>query len=319
MEQNEELLAKMYYRMNQARAFDERVANLCNKGKISSNVHLSIGQEASAVASCMALESGDLVTLTHRCHAQAIGFGLNINRMMADLFGKSGGYNNGKGGDTYYCDITKGSLGSSGISWVQYTTACGAALTQKLNKTGKIVLCFGGDGSTNEGDFHEALNMASTMKLPVVFFIENNYYSKSIPIEQNMNIEEISDRAQSYGIPGLSIDGNDPYAVYDVVQNAASYARSGKGPVLIESKTYRLCGHNQEDLQLYRTKEEMSEWADYDPIQNFREQLIDMPKMSEAILNKLEENAKRSVENAVQYAENCPEPSLETVIEQIYA
>lgn len=319
MEQSEELLAKMYYRMNQSRFFEEKVNWFNSRGKIHGSIQLALGQEASSVASCLALEEGDLMTMTHRCHAQAIGFGMEIKKMMAEILGKDSGYGHGKAGSLYLSDVKSGNLGASDVPGMGYTIACGAALTQKLKKTGKVVLCFGGDGSTNEGAFHEAMNMASAWNLPVIFFIENNYYSVSTPLENHTKVENIADRALAYGIPGMTIDGNDAVEVYEATQKAADYVRSGEGPMLIESCTYRMCGHDNTDLQLYRSKDEMEEWSQYDPIANLRRQLEEDGVMTLEVLDKLEENAKRSVNEAADYASAAPDPSLPTVLEGVYA
>jgi TPP-dependent pyruvate/acetoin dehydrogenase alpha subunit len=319
MEQKEELLAKMYYRMNQARFFEEKVSWFNSKGKINGSVHLAIGQEASSVASCLALDEKDFITMTHRCHAQAIGQGMDVKKMMAELLGKETGYCQGKGGSLHLSNMADHNVGSNDVPGMGYNLACGIALAQILQKTGNIVLCFGGDGSTNEGDFHEALNLASVKQLPVIFFIENNYYSVSTAIEDHMKVESITDRAAAYEIPAVSIDGNDALEVYDATQKAAEFVRSGEGPMLIESCTYRMCGHDSSDLQLYRSKEEMEEWSQYDPIANLKNQLKEDQLMTDEVLRQLEENAKRSVNEAADFAENAPEPSLEAVLDSVYA
>ncbi|HCX64192.1 MAG TPA: pyruvate dehydrogenase, partial [Eubacteriaceae bacterium] len=194
-----ETLMEMYLRMNHARFFEEKVAYFFSRGMVHGTTHLSVGQEASGVASCMALSEGDMVSLTHRGHSQAIGFGLDINKMMAELLGKETGYCKGKGGSMHIADIENGNLGANGIVGGGYCISTGAALTQQYQKTGKIVMTFAGDGSVNEGTFHEALNLASVWKLPVIFYIENNLYGMSNPISKSMNIKDIADRAKAYG------------------------------------------------------------------------------------------------------------------------
>ena len=317
MELKKEVLATMFYRMNQSRFFDMKVNALYNQKRIAENIHLSVGQEASAIAACMAMSEGDQIIMTHRHHAQAIGSGMEIHKMMADLFGKAGGYNSGKGGSEFAGNgINLGAFNQPDMS---YTMACGVALTQKMNGTGNIVLCFGGDGTSNYGDFHEALNFASVSKLPVLFVIENNGYSGSMPVSKTMKPQKLSDRALAYGIPGMTIDGNDALEVYEMVKNASDLVRSGEGPVLIESFTYRTCGHDGRDLQLYRSQNEVAEWAGYDPINVLKEQLIEERILPENILDKLAENAEKSVEDAVSYAEQAPEPVMDSVIEHIFA
>lgn len=316
---SKEMLKEMYMRMNHARLFEEKVAYFFSRGMVHGTTHLSVGQEASGVASCMALEKGDLASLTHRGHSQAVGFGLDINMMMAELLGKETGYCKGKGGSMHIADIDNGNLGANGIVGGGYCISTGAALTQQYKKTGKLVLCFAGDGSTNEGTFHEALNLASIWKLPVIFFVENNLYGMSNPIEKSMNIKDIADRAKSYGIPGIVVDGNDAIEVYETVSKAAEGVRSGKGPVLIESKTYRWLGHSKSDAQAYRTKEEVNMWKEKDPIARLRKFMIEQDMYTAEEMDEMEKQAKQNMENAVEFAKNSPEPPVESVVEDVYA
>ncbi|QSX08115.1 thiamine pyrophosphate-dependent dehydrogenase E1 component subunit alpha [Alkalibacter rhizosphaerae] len=314
-----EILMEMYLRMNHARHFEEKVAYFFSRGMVHGTTHLSVGQEASGVASAMALDDGDLASLTHRGHSQAIGFGLDINRMMAELLGKETGYCKGKGGSMHIADIENGNLGANGIVGGGYCISTGAALTQQYNKTGKLVLCFSGDGSTNEGTFHEAVNLASIWKLPVIFFIENNLYGMSTHIEKSMNIKDIADRAKSYGIPGIIVDGNDAIEVYETVAKAAEGVRAGKGPVLIESKTYRWQGHSKSDAQAYRTKDEVEEWKEKDPIARLRKFMIDQGMATAEEMDEVEKQAKENMEKAVEFARESPEPPVESVTEDVYA
>ncbi|MFZ7121470.1 MAG: thiamine pyrophosphate-dependent dehydrogenase E1 component subunit alpha [Eubacteriaceae bacterium] len=316
---NKENVLEMYYRMNVARHFEEKVAWFFSRGMVHGTTHLSVGQEASGVASCMALEKGDLVSATHRGHSQVIGFGLDINRITAELLGKETGYCKGKGGSMHIADVENGNLGANGIVGGGYSISVGAALTQQYKKTKKIVLCFAGDGSTNEGNFHESLNLASVWKLPVIFYIENNLYGMSTPIEKHMNIKDIADRAKAYGIPGIVIDGNDAIEVYEAVEKAAEHVRSGKGPVLIESKTYRWLGHSKSDAQAYRTKEEVEEWKSKDPIRRLRQYILENKIASENEIVEVEDKSQKTMDEAVEFAKNSPEPSLESVTEDVYA
>lgn len=319
IELSEEILLRMYYKMNQARFFEEKIEYLYSSGLVHGTTYLAKGEEASGVVSCLALEKGDLASLTHRGHAQAIGFGLDVNLMMAEFMGKSAGYCKGKGGSMHIADVENGNIGANGVVGGGFTLSCGAALTQKYKKTGKVVLCFAGDGATNEGSFHEALNLASVWKLPIVFFIENNLYGMSTPISNHMNIENISDRSASYGIPGLTIDGNDFLEVYNVVTKAARYARAGKGPVLVEAKTYRYNGHSKCDQQAYRSKEEVQEWMEKDPILKLKVYLQENRVFTDKQIQTIEDEAKNSIENAVEFAMNSPEPEITTVLEDVYA
>ncbi|MBK5243492.1 MAG: thiamine pyrophosphate-dependent dehydrogenase E1 component subunit alpha [Eubacteriaceae bacterium] len=315
----EKILLRMYYKMNQARFFEEKVDDLFTKGLVHGTTHLSIGQEATGVASCMALEKGDLVSLTHRGHSQAIGFGLDVNLMMAEILGKANGYCKGKGGSMHIADVRNGNLGANGVVGGGFNLSCGAALTQKYKKTGKVVLCFAGDGATNEGSFHESLNLASIWKLPIVFLIENNLYGMSTPVAKHMNIENISDRSASYDMPGLTIDGNDPLEVYNILLKALRYARAGRGPVLIEAKTYRYSGHSKSDAQDYRTREEVEEWQKRDPILKMKNYLKDNKVFTDKQILTMEEEAKDSIENALEFAMESPEPEITAVLDDVYA
>lgn len=319
MDINKEILMEMYKRMNEARTFEEKVNYFFARGMVHGTTHLSIGEEASGVAACLALNKDDLITSTHRGHSQVIGKGIDLNRMMAELLGKATGYCKGKGGSMHIADIEAGNLGANGVVGGGHGIAVGAALTQKLKNTNKVVLCFFGDGASNEGSFHEALNLASVWKLPVIFFCENNLYGMSTPIKKHMNIEHVAIRAKSYGIPGYIVDGNDAIEVYKIVKKAAEYARSGKGPVLIESKTYRWLGHSKSDAQVYRTKEEVEEWKKKCPIKRLRKYLIENEILTEEEVDAIERKAVEDIEAAVEYANNSPNPPIESVTEDVYA
>lgn len=316
---SKETLLEMYKRMNEARSFEEKVSYFFARGMVHGTTHLSVGEEASGVASCMALNSDDLITSTHRGHSQVIGKGIDLNKMMAELLGKYTGYCKGKGGSMHIADVEAGNLGANGVVGGGHGIAVGAALTQQMKKTGKIVLCFFGDGASNEGSFHEALNLASVWKLPVIFYCENNLYGMSVPIEKSMNIKDIAKRADSYGIPGYIVDGNDAVAVYNTVKEASEYVRSGKGPVLIESKTYRWLGHSKSDAQIYRSKEEVEEWKKKCPIKRFRKYMLENNISTEEELDTIEKNARQAIEDAVEFANNSPNPPIETVTEDVYA
>ncbi len=314
-----EILLEIYKRMNEARAFENKVSYFFARGMVHGTTHLSIGQEASGVASCMALREDDYITSTHRGHSQVIGKGIDLNRMMAELLGKYTGYCKGKGGSMHIADVEAGNLGANGVVGGGIPIAVGAALTQQMKKTGRIVLCFFGDGATNEGSFHESVNLASIWKLPVIFFCENNLYGMSMPQSKSMNIENIADRAKAYGIPGYIIDGNDAIEVYKTVKEVAEYVRNGNGPVLIESRTYRWLGHSKSDAQVYRTKEEVEEWKAKCPIKRLRNYMLENNFASQEELDKVEKKAVEDIEKAVEFANQSPEPPLETLTEDVYA
>ena len=319
IELSEEILLRMYYKMNQARFFEEKVEDLLKRGIVDETVYLSKGEEATGVVSGLALEKGDLVSMTHRGPAQAIGFGLDVNLMMAELLGKSTGYCKGKGGSLHIADVLNGNIGANGIVGGGFTLSCGAALTQKHKKTGQVVLCFAGDGATNEGSFHEAMNLASVWKLPIVFLIENNLYGMSTPISKHMNIENISDRGAGYNIPGLTIDGTDFLEIYDVMTKSLRYARAGRGPVLVEAKTYRFCGHSSDDPQVYRSTEEVQQWQEKDPLFRLKKYLQENRVFTGKQLETIEGEAKSSIEQAAEFALESLEPDITTVLEDVYA
>ncbi|SKC87865.1 thiamine pyrophosphate-dependent dehydrogenase E1 component subunit alpha [Maledivibacter halophilus] len=319
MDISKETFKEMYKRMNEARAFEEKVSYFFARGMVHGTTHLSVGEEASGVAACMALNDDDLMAATHRGHSQVIGKGIDLNRMMAELLGKQTGYCKGKGGSMHIADVAAGNLGANGVVGGGHGIAVGAALTQQIKKTGKIVLCFFGDGAANEGSFHEALNLASVWKLPVIFYCENNLYGMSTPMAKHMNIEDIAKRAESYGIPGYIVDGNDAVAVYKRVKEAAGYVRSGKGPVLIESKTYRWLGHSKSDANIYRTKEEIEKWKKKCPIKRLRKYLLENEVLTEDEISVIEKKAIDDIDGAVDFANNSPNPPIESLLEDIYA
>ena len=316
---SKETLLEMYKRMNQARKYEEKVSWFFARGMVHGTTHLSVGQEASSVAAVMALEKGDLVSLTHRGHSQFIGMGIDLNKMMAELMGKETGFCKGKGGSMHIADIESGNLGANGVVGGGLTIAPGAALTQQYKKTGKIVLCSFGDGASNEGTFHEGINLSSIWKLPIIFYCENNLYGMSTSIKRHMNIESIATRAASYGIEGISIDGYNPIEVYETVQKAAEKCRRGEGHVLIESRTYRWLGHSKSDANVYRTKEEIESWKAKDPIEFLKNYLIENNLSNEDELDKIQEFAKQSIEDAVEFAQNSPNPKIESLLEDVYA
>lgn len=316
---NKGTLMEIYKRMQQARTFDETLNTFFKEGFMHGTTHLSVGEEASGVASCMALNKEDYITSTHRGHSHAIGKGMVLNRMMAELFGKVTGYCRGKGGSMHTADLDKGNLGANGVVGGGFSIAVGAALTQKMKNTGRIVLCFFGDGASNEGSFHESLNLASVWKLPVIFFCENNFYGMSTSIEKSMNIKDVAIRGKSYNIPSYIIDGNDAIEVYETTKKVAEYCRKGNGPILIESKTYRYLGHSKSDKNVYRTKEEIERWKKKDPIKRLEKYLIENHIAIKEEMIEIQRQVIKEIEEAVEYAKNSPDPSLDILMEDVYA
>lgn len=310
---------KMYRLMWQIRFFDEQVENLFAAGKIHGTTHLSIGQEATAVGSGYLLKPTDYMTTTHRGHANTIVKGTDMTKMMAELFGKKGGTNHGKGGSMHIADSDTGNLGSNGIVGGGYPIAVGAALTAQMEKKSSVVMCYAGDGSTNEGSFHESLNLASIWNLPVIFFIENNQYGMSSPINQMVNIPLLSKRAESYGFEGKTIDGNNWLDVINATSVAIKKARNGKGPTLIEALTYRSKGHSKSDKREYRTKEEENQWQLKDPILLAEKQLLEAKLVSEDELNLWKKESKESVQSAIYKAEKMEDVTLADLETNVYA
>ena len=313
-------LLNMYELMLDIRDFDLKVNQLVKRGMVPGMTHLSVGEEAANIGALSALNPDDLITSKHRGHGQVIGKGIDLNAMMAEIMGKATGTCKGKGGSMHIADLENGNLGANGIVGGGHGIAVGAAYTQKVKNTGKIVVCFFGDGATNEGSFHEALNLASVWKVPVIFYSINNGYGISTSIKKVTNIEHIYERAVAYGIPGYFIeDGNDVLAVYETFKKAVDYVRKGNGPVLIESITYRWFGHSSSDPGKYRTKEEVDEWKKKDPILKFRKYLVENKLATDEELDKLEEVSKQKIEASVEFAKNSPEPTIESAFEDIYA
>jgi len=310
-----ELLRQMYT----IRAFEEMAEQLYAMGKVHGTMHLSIGMEASAVGAVAALRSDDLILSTHRGHGHCIAKGADLNLMMAEFMGKENGYCRGRGGSMHIADVAGGNLGANGVVGGGIATAMGVGLGLKMQKRDQIILCFFGDGAANLGTFNESLNMAAIWTLPVVYVCENNQYAMSFPVKKAFAIERISDRAAGYGMPGVTVDGNDLMAVYEAVSQAVKRARKGKGPSLIENVTYRWRGHSKSDVNRYRTREEIEAWKQKCPIKRFRALLIEEGVLTEEEADQIEQEAYAAIDAAVEFAEASPEPALETIEEGVYA
>jgi pyruvate dehydrogenase E1 component alpha subunit len=306
-----EILEKMVL----TRAFEENAEEMFALGKVHGTMHLSIGQEAIAGGASTALTKDDYLLNTHRGHGHFLVWGGDLNRMMAEFLGKESGYCRGRGGSMHIADVDSNNLGAQGIVAGNLPIAVGVGISIKLRKTDQVVLTLFGDGAANEGAFHESLNMAAIWNLPVIYLCENNQYAMSMPFESAFKIEQISDRAAAYGMVGETVDGNDVIAVFKAVQSAAKRARDGHGPTLIEAVTYRWKGHSKSDRQLYRTREEVKTWMERDPIERFRKLL----SVSDTEFKKLQDKAKEQIQEAVEFAENSPEPDVATILEGVYA
>jgi pyruvate dehydrogenase E1 component alpha subunit len=308
----------MYRRMLEIRFFEEKVFELYAQNLVPGTIHLYLGEEAVAVGVCSTLRKDDYITSTHRGHGHCIAKGAELKRVMAEILGKKTGYCKGKGGSMHIADFTIGMLGATAVVGAGLPIAVGAALSIKLSKTDQVVACFFGEGASNQGTFHESLNLASLWKLPVIFICENNLYAMGTHQSRAMPIENIADRATAYGIPGQVVDGNNVLAVYEATQEAVERARKGKGPTLIECKTYRHKGHSRVDAAKYRPKEEVQEWLDKDPIKRLKEKLLQEKALTEAEIQRIEKEVSAEIEEAVKFATESPYPAPEEALEDVY-
>ncbi|MFO7947813.1 MAG: thiamine pyrophosphate-dependent dehydrogenase E1 component subunit alpha [Armatimonadota bacterium] len=312
-------LIEHYGRMVLIRRFEQHLSDLFATGAIAGTSHFCIGQEACAVGATAALDDEDMVASNHRGHGHFLAKGGDPRRMMAELMGKEAGYSGGRGGSQHMANFDIGFLGSNGITAGMIPVATGAALTQKIHRTGRVVLCFFGDGACGQGAFHEAVNMGAIWKLPVIYFLENNLYAMSTAASDMFPIENLADRAHSYGIPGVVVDGNDYFSVREVTFDAVNRARAGEGPSLIEAKTYRQCGHSKSDRCEYRSDDEEQRWLQRDPLVIMRERLLQDGVACAAALDSVEERAQKQIEEASDYAENCPEPDPATADADVFS
>src|SRR5512134_2013026 len=310
-----EKLAWMLQRMCEIRYFEEKAEDLYIRGLVHGTMHLSIGMEAGSVGSIATLRPDDLIIHHHRGHGHTIAKGADLTLMMAEFLGKETGYCRGRGGSMHIADIGGGNLGATGVVGGGIPTAVGIALALQMRRSESILLSYFGDGASNEGEFHESLNMASTWKLPVVFICDNNQYGMSMHMSKVMNIENISTRAASYGIPGKTVDGNDVLAVYEAVLEADERARSGEGPSLVDLMSYRWRGHSKSDRNLYRTSEEIDQWKHKCPIKRFKNVLVEGSVMTRDEVEGIDQAAKVAIDRAAEVAQTYPEPSPENMEE----
>jgi 2-oxoisovalerate dehydrogenase E1 component len=325
-----EELINLLRQMMEIRALENNIANLLSKAVLKGASHLYAGQEAVAVGAISALRDDDLITSTHRGHGHAHAHGdkaaktlvqkqEHYNKMMAEVLGKSGGYCHGKGGSMHIADVDHGNLGATGIVAGNIPVAVGAALAQKIMGTDRVVLCFFGDGAANSGNFHESLNMASLWDLPVIFICENNMYAMSVPWAKASKMPSIANRACAYGIPGVTVDGMDALEVRGAVSQAVELARSGKGPSLIECRTYRWYGHSHSDPRAYRTREEEAEWRSRDPIKKLSRDLIVLSMSNDEEIDSLDEKTNVKLATAMDFSEESPEPNPDQLETDVYA
>lgn len=316
--EEKELMQHLYMTMQRIRGFETRANNWFMEGDIPGFVHLYLGEEAVATGVCSCLKDDDYITSTHRGHGHVIAKGGDLKPITAELFGKATGYNHGKGGSMHIAHTDLGILGANGIVGAGHCLSCGAGLSAKMRRTDQVCVCFFGDGSTNQGTFHEALNLASIWKLPVVFVCENNLYGISMHQSRHMAIKDVADRGAAYGIPGVVVDGNDVLAVREAAQDAIARARRGEGPTLLECKTYRHLGHFAGDPGEYKPAEEQEFWMERDPIPAFAKFLVENEAFGEDELAQMDAEVERELDEAYQFACDSPEPEEHSVVEDVY-
>jgi acetoin:2,6-dichlorophenolindophenol oxidoreductase subunit alpha len=320
-EQSTELALSLYERMVRIRAFEEKVQQLFKLGKLPGFVHLYIGEEAVAVGACSVLRDGDRITSTHRGHGHLIAKGADVERMMAELFGRRSGYCKGKGGSMHIFDFGLGILGANGIVGGGIPIATGAALADSVLGRDNVTIAFFGDGAANQGVLHEALNLSSVWSLPVVYLCENNQYTEWMRTE-DITAGRIADRALAFGIPGVQVDGNDVFAVREVVDAAVQRARQGAGPSLIEAVTYRHLAHNEGEevfSGVYRPPEEVANWKARDPVIALRRRLESTQEIALDELDALELRERNRIERAVEAAEASAFPAPKEALEDLFA
>jgi pyruvate dehydrogenase E1 component alpha subunit len=311
-------LLDMYTRMVQIRTFEDAAGKNFADGLVPGFVHLYAGEEAVAVGVCAHLSDDDFITSTHRGHGHCIAKGVDIPGMVAELMGKSTGVCNGKGGSMHIADVDKGMLGANGIVGGGLPLACGAALTAKTQGKGAVAVCFFGDGASNQGTFHESLNLAAIWKLPVVFVCENNGYAEATPVSYHCSVGDIANRAAAYEIPGVIVDGLDVFSVYEAAGAAIDRARAGDGPTLLEAKTYRYYGHFQGDMVTYRLEQEVAAYRDRDPIRSVRSYMTEHDIASSDELDAIDQRVAAALEQSWDDARAAAWPDPEETLQDVY-
>ncbi|MCL5071151.1 MAG: thiamine pyrophosphate-dependent dehydrogenase E1 component subunit alpha [Actinobacteria bacterium] len=313
-----ENLIKMYETMLKIRTFEDKIRFLFLEGKMPGTIHQYIGMEACATGVCMALEKGDMIASTHRPHGHAIARGLTIKEIMAELYGKTTGCCKGKGGSMHIGDINKGMLPAIAIVGANIPIVGGMALAFKLKGKPNVAISFFGDGASNEGAFHEGLNMAAVFNLPAIFVCENNQYGASTNVKKAFKINNIAERACAYGMKSDIADGMDVLEVYSKAKKAVDEARSGNGPTLLELKTFRFCGHSRRDPANYIPKEEKEYWKTRDPISNFEKKLLEEKIIDDNKIEEIKNNIEKLIDDAVEYGQKSPDPIPEDTFNDLY-
>src|SRR5437762_2681191 len=314
-----EQLLEMFYWLKLMRAFDLKLSTLVKQGKVRSGVYTGIGQEAIIVGTCFGLRREDFICPLHRDLGTFLMKGVSARAMMSQMFAKTSGLSKGRDSALHSGDNDLGIFGNTSMLGANLPIAAGIALTFKMEKTDNVVVAYFGEGASNVGDFHEALNIAGVQRLPVLFVCENNQYAYSVPLEKSMAIDDVADRAEGYGFDGVAINGNDVLAVYQATQGALARARAGDGPTLIECKTYRWHGHSEHDKAFYRTDEELAMWKSRDPIPTFTTYLKGLHVLTDDKQAEIENRVKETIDDAVEFAMNSPDPDPTDAVTDLYA
>jgi pyruvate dehydrogenase E1 component alpha subunit len=312
----EEQLGLFLYQMMLIRRFEEKCGEMYTKGKIRGFLHLYTGQEACAVGALAAMEDRDKIVTHYRDHGHALARGLDPNRVMAELFGKATGVSGGRGGSMHLYDVEKGFLGGYAIVAAHLPLAVGLGFAAQMKKEDSVALCIFGDGSVGEGEFHEALNMSVLWNTPTVFFCENNLYGMGVPFKESLSTD-IPKLAAAYNMPAVSVDGMDVTTVHAAMLKAVEHARSGKGPYFVEAMTYRYRGHSMSDPELYRLKDEVSQYRKKDCIDKLKAQMQKAGQLDEAKFEEIAQRVEQVVDEAVEFAENSPQPGLDTLFDHV--
>ena len=313
-------ILEMFRKMALIREFDSQVKTLWKQNYIYGLAHAYLGAEAVGVGACTALKKGDYITSTHRGHGHVISMGGDVNKMMSELMGKADGYCKGKGGSMHIASVDDGMLGATGIVGSGMPIAVGAALTASVKKKDYVTICFHGDGGTNQGVWHESINLAAAWKLPVIFLCENNQWAISMNYDRATGNPVVADRANGYGIPGVTVDGFNPFAVYEAVRDAVKRARAGEGPSLIEARYYRYIGHFVADDERYRDTTTNDPWAEeMDPINRMRDYLITSGTASKEEVASIYQSTVDEVAASIEHAKNAPEPTEEILWDGLYS
>jgi TPP-dependent pyruvate/acetoin dehydrogenase alpha subunit len=312
-------LREMFYWLKLIRGFDERLSTLVKQGKVRSGVYTGIGQEAIIVGTCFGLRKEDFVCPLHRDLGSFLMKGVTARTMMAQMFAKVGGLSQGRDSALHSGVTELGIFGNTSMLGGNLPVAAGIGLTFKMENVDNVVIAYFGEGASNTGDFHEAMNIAGVQRLPIIFVCENNQYAYSVPLEKSMAIDDVAVRAEGYGFDGVAINGNDVLAVYQATQGALARARTGEGPTLIECKTYRWHGHSEHDKAFYRTNEELAMWKSRDPIPTFTTYLEGLHVLTDAQEQEIESRVKATIDDAVEFATNSPDPDPALAVTDLYA